>query len=180
MNVADTVACDWKEQQRMEFRGSEINQGVFWRAVGTRPVGATIVTAEHEGHKAGFLGLSFAHVSADPPLVLVSAGHSTSALATILASKAFAVSVLPARSEDIARAFGGGVPSEKRFSLGAWRTIVTGSPSLVDAPVTFDCELHRAIDEGKTSILLGRVVGVAFAEATVAALAYRGDFRDLV
>lgn len=164
----------------MRFKDTEINQGVFWRAVGTRPVGATIVTAEHEGRKAGFLGLSFAHVSADPPIVLVSAGHSTSALATILASKAFAVSVLPAESEDVARAFGGGAPNEERFSQGNWQTIVTGSPALADAPVSFDCELHRVIDEGKTSILLGRVVGITFAEASVATLAYRGGFRDLV
>lgn len=163
----------------MEYRGSGITQGIFWRAVGARPVGATIVTAEHQGSRAGFLGLSFAHVSANPPLVLVSARHSTSAISTIEASKSFAVSVLPAQSEEMARSFGGAAAGDQRFSQGEWQRIVTGSPVLADAPVAFDCELSRVIDEEKAKILLGRVVGINFAERPTVTLAYQGGFEDL-
>lgn len=163
----------------MEFRGPDINPSIFWRAVGTRPVGATIVTAQYAGHRAGFLGLSFSHVSADPPIVLVSANHSTSALATILASKAFAVSLLPGRSEAVARAFGGSVPNEERFAAASWDTLTTGAPVLAGAPVTFDCELHRVINEDQTSMLLGRVVGIGFSSANDVTVAYHGAYRNI-
>jgi flavin reductase (DIM6/NTAB) family NADH-FMN oxidoreductase RutF len=162
----------------MDFRNSDINQGVFWRAVGSRPVGATIVTSRHSDERSGFLGLSFAHVSADPPTVLVSVSKSTSALPTIIEAKSFAVSLLPAGSEAIAREFGGSVSNEVRFAGKEWETLVTGAPVLAGAPLAYDCALLRTVEEGNSVIVLGRVVGVRFAEASAVTLAYRGGYQD--
>ena len=140
----------------MEFKGPEITEEVFWRAVGARPIGATVVTAQYQDTKAGFLGLSFAHVSARPPIVLVSVSRSTTALAAILASKAFAVSELPDCSEAVARAFGGGKPNQDRFLDRDWESFVSGAPIYPNAVVAFDCELHRTIEEGDTILVLGK------------------------
>lgn len=163
----------------MEFKGPEVTEGVYWRAVGARPVGATVITAQYEGTKVGFLGLSFAHVSARPPIVLVSVSRSTTALATILASKAFAVSELPDGAEAVARAFGGGTPNQDRFSDRDWETLVSGAPIYPNAAVAFDCKLHRTIEEGDTILVLGRVEGIRVGHPSGVTVAYRGSYENL-
>src|SRR5262245_56221659 len=49
-----------------------IDAKTFWRTLGERAIGATIVTAQGADGPAGFLGLSATHVCADPPSMLVS------------------------------------------------------------------------------------------------------------
>ena len=78
-----------------------IDAKLFWRALGQRAIGSTIVTARSEQGPAGFLGLSASHVSADPPLMLASIDKRTSALATVLAARHFAVNFLPREAQAI-------------------------------------------------------------------------------
>jgi flavin reductase (DIM6/NTAB) family NADH-FMN oxidoreductase RutF len=61
-----------------------IDAKTFWRTLGERAIGATIVTAHGADGPAGFLGLSATHVCADPPSMLVSIDRKTSALAAVL------------------------------------------------------------------------------------------------
>ena len=49
-----------------------IDPKTFWRTLGERATGMTIVTTDSDNGPAGFLGLSAAHVTADPPTMLVS------------------------------------------------------------------------------------------------------------
>src|SRR6516165_4637896 len=97
-----------------------IDQRMFWRAIGNRALGSTVVTAQSDDGPAGFLGLSAAHVSADPPLVLVSVDKRTSALQTILAARHFALNFLPRDAADIADMFGGkgSKKGAERFEAG--------------------------------------------------------------
>ena len=50
----------------------QIDTKLFWRTLGQRAIGSTIVTARSNEGPAGFLGLSATHVCAQPPLMLVS------------------------------------------------------------------------------------------------------------
>ena len=57
------------------MQGSEpteriIDQKTFWRAIGQRATGSTIVTACTADGPAGFLGLSATHVCAGPPTIM--------------------------------------------------------------------------------------------------------------
>jgi len=61
-----------------------IDAKTFWRTLGERAIGATIVTAQGADGPAGFLGLSATHVCADLPSMLVSIDRKTSALAAVL------------------------------------------------------------------------------------------------
>src|SRR5260370_1654111 len=61
-----------------------IDAKTFWRTLGERAIGATIVTAQGADGPAGLLGLSATHVCADPPSMLVSIDRKTSALAAVL------------------------------------------------------------------------------------------------
>src|SRR5260370_24439855 len=63
-----------------------IDAKAFWRTLGQRAIGSTIVTARSAEGPAGLLGLSATHLCAEPPLMLVSSDKRTSALPTRLAA----------------------------------------------------------------------------------------------
>src|ERR1700693_2187926 len=57
----------------------------FWRAIGHRAMGSTVVTARSDTGPAGFLGLSATHLGADPPLMMVSIDRRASGLPGVMA-----------------------------------------------------------------------------------------------
>jgi flavin reductase (DIM6/NTAB) family NADH-FMN oxidoreductase RutF len=139
-----------------------IDQRAFWRAVGNRASGSTVVTARSDAGPAGFLGLSAAHVSADPPLMLVSIDKRTSALQTILAARHFALNFLAREAADIDGIFGGkgAQKGAERFETGRWGTLKTGAPVLLDGVGAIDCSLEETIERHGIVIAIGRVVAI--------------------
>ena len=143
-----------------ETGAKTIDPGSFWRAIGQRATGATIVTAAGDGGPAGLLALSATHVAADPPTMLVSIDNKTSALANVLAAKHFAINYLPQGAEDVVDLFSGKSPLKgaDRFETGRWSTFATGAPVYNDAIGVIDCTLEEVIERHEVSIVLGRVV----------------------
>ena len=143
--------------------GAEIDAKAFWTTLGQRATGMTVVTADSDEGPTGFLGLSAAHVTADPPTMLVSVDHKTSALAGIRSRRHFAVNFLPATAANIADAFAGkaGLSGAARFAPGQWRILSTGAPVFCDALGAFDCTVDEILDRGGVSIVIGKVVAVA-------------------
>lgn len=143
--------------------GDAIDGRAFWMTLGQRPIGMTVVTAASDNGPTGFLGLSAAHVTADPPTMLVSVDRKTSALAGILSRRHFAVNFLPATATKVADAFGGkaGVSGAARFTEGEWCTLTTGAPVFRAALGVFDCVVEDVVQRGDVSIIIGRVVAVA-------------------
>src|SRR4051812_23924730 len=107
----------------------------FWRAVGLRPVGASVVTASSDAGPRGFLALSATHLCADPPLMMVSVDEKTSAIETILSAQHFAINFLAAGQTSLATIFGGRgeLKGADRFATAEWGSIATGAPTLVGA-----------------------------------------------
>ncbi len=99
-------------------------------------------------YRSYFLGLSAAHVCADPPTMLVSIDDNTSALTAVLESRAFAINFLPA-----------------------------GAPVLNDALGAFDCVLEEIIRRGTTTIAIGRVVEPAAKGDGDPLIFFRGQYR---
>lgn len=163
----------------LELVGEAIRPKALWAAIGMRPLGVTIVTAQSEEGPSGFLGLSFAHVSADPPTVLVSIGRTTGALSAIRRGEAFAVCVLPSGSEAMAKAFGGTATVTERFAPYQWDRLVTGAPILTSAAAAFDCRLRTIVDEEQAVVAIGRVVGLRTSPGRGATIAYGGGYIDL-
>ncbi|MER2633658.1 MAG: flavin reductase family protein, partial [Rhizobiaceae bacterium] len=113
----------------------------FWDVLGERPIGFTLVTAMGD-EPVGFVGLSVAHVSAEPPLLSVALDARNKALERIERSGAFAINFLSAANEPVARAFlKKGASAAERFPPATWTTLVTGSPVLPDASGVFDCQV---------------------------------------
>jgi flavin reductase (DIM6/NTAB) family NADH-FMN oxidoreductase RutF len=158
--------------------GKAIDVRAFWRAIGQRATGSTVVTARSAEGPAGFLGLSATHLSADPPLMMVSIDKRTSALATILAAHHFAINYLPKDSGAIADAFGGKGPLKgaDRFSIGRWGKLTTGAPVLLNAIGAIDCALEDTIERGGVCIAIGRVVDVLEGAGNEPLVHFRGGY----
>ena len=139
-----------------------IDVKTFWRTLGQRAIGSTVVTARGEDGPAGFLGLSASHICADPPLMLVSIDKRTSALDAVLAARHFAINFLPSDAAEIADTFGGkgALKGAARFETAPWQTLTTGAPVLASALGAMDCVLEEAIERHGMSIVIGRVVDV--------------------
>lgn len=137
-----------------------IDAKTFWQAIGTRAIGATVVTAKGPEGPAGFLGLSATHVCADPPSMLVSIDTRTSALAAVLYARHFAINYLGREAQAVADMFGGRTARKgsDRFEAGRWGTLTTGAPIFNDAIGVIDCALEKTIDHYGTTIAIGRVV----------------------
>ena len=74
---------------------TEIDAKTFWKAIGCRAIGVAIVTAKGSDGPAGFLALSATHLSASPPMMMVSIGLTTSALGAVRQSNHFAINYVP-------------------------------------------------------------------------------------
>ena len=155
-----------------------IDAKMFWRALGQRAVGSTIVTARSAQGPAGFLGLSATHVSADPPLLLVAIDKKTSALPTVLAAGHFAVNFLPREASALADLFGGKgtLKGAARFETADWSALTTGAPVLKNALGAMDCTLTETIDRGGIAIVIGRVVDTLIADGGSPLVHFRGGY----
>jgi flavin reductase (DIM6/NTAB) family NADH-FMN oxidoreductase RutF len=150
----------------------------FWRTLGQRAIGSTIVTARSEQGPAGFLGLSATHVSAEPPLMLVSIDKRTSALPTVLAAGHFAVNFLPSDATAIADLFAGKgtLKGAARFETGTWTALTTGAPVLTNALGAMDCSLEETIQRHEVTIVIGRVVDVLIGNGGSPLVHFRGGY----
>lgn len=155
-----------------------IDAKAFWRALGQRAIGSTIVTARSADGPAGFLGLSASHISADPPLMLASIDKRTSALQTVLAARHFAVNFLPSDASEIADLFGGKgtLKGADRFNVGRWQMLTTGAPVLANALGAMDCTLEDTIERGGICIVIGRVVDVLVGSGGNPLIHFRGGY----
>jgi flavin reductase (DIM6/NTAB) family NADH-FMN oxidoreductase RutF len=141
-------------------RQTQIDAADFWKLLGARPTAVPVVAARDADGPAGLLALSATHVSAAPPTMLVAIGEKTSALRTVTASGAFAISYLPEGAGDIADIFGGrrGLTGADRFGEGQWTSLTTGSPVFADSVLALDCEVERIFEHGTTHLVVGRIV----------------------
>lgn len=111
-----------------------------------------VLTTSHEGRRCGVLVTGVARAATEPLLVaaFVRRGHWIEPL--IRDSRVFALCQIPAQSSPstslLLRRFAeasrprDGDPFDG-FDAG---TLATGAPILVNAPLAFDCEVHRHID----------------------------------
>jgi flavin reductase (DIM6/NTAB) family NADH-FMN oxidoreductase RutF len=153
-----------------------IDARTFWRTLGERATGMTIVTANGSDGPVGFLGLSATHVTAVPATLLVSIDRKTTALGAVMVSRHFAVNYLPANAQSVADAFSGktGMSGSARFREGDWTTLVTGAPVFKAALGAFDCRVEDIIQRGDISIIIGTAIGAVSIGAGEPLVFFRG------
>ena len=148
------------------------------RALGAFATGVTIVTARprDSGGPVGFTANSFTSVSLDPPLLLVCLAHTARSYEVFREAPSFAVNVLAAEQEHIARLFA--TPGADKFADTPWHPGGMGAPLIEGCLARFDCAMHERLTAGDHDILMGRVIGFTRREGE-ALLFHGGAYQRL-
>jgi flavin reductase (DIM6/NTAB) family NADH-FMN oxidoreductase RutF len=168
------------------YQGKVLDQGVMRSVLGRFATGIAVVTAgsadPHGSHPHGMTANAFSSLSLDPPLVLVCVDREALMHESILDSEAFAVSVLHAGQEKLARHF-----SNRNRPLGNaqfdgvdWVPGErTRSPLLVGSLAWLECGLATTYDGGDHTIFVGRVLDTAHSEDHDALLFFGGAYHRM-
>lgn len=150
------------------------------RIFGRFATGITVVTAGQDLPR-GMTANAFTSVSLEPPLVLVCVQRSANMHETIQECGSFAISVLAAHQEDVARLFANdNRPRGSEFdAVDAIPGPYTGAPILSGALAWLECALTTTYDGGDHSIFIGEVQSLGRGESDEALLFYDGRFHRL-
>lgn len=122
------------------------------------PTGVTVVgTRDNDGRALGLTVSSFTSVALEPPLVLVCIARASSSHDRLMESKTFAISVLSAAQEAVARRFAR-PPSEGRFDEFPWSSAPSGNPVLDGSTAWVDCVIEETIQSGDHTIIVARAL----------------------
>ena len=132
---------------------------MFRDCLGRFASGVTIITARTASGFIGMTANSFSSVSMEPPLVLWCPAKSSSRYAAYAEAPRFAIHILRADQETVARAFAksGNAFDELQVEENAF-----GVPVLADCLARFECETYQMHDAGDHAIMVGRVHSAAF------------------
>lgn len=154
-----------------------VDQATFRSVLGRFASGVTVLTVRDGDIDHGMTASAFCSLSLDPPLVLVCIDRSTRMHELLQGVEHFAVTLLAADQERISRRFAE-PPDESRFDGVGFTRGATGAPLLNDALAHLECELAERYPGGDHTIVVGRVVGAAAADARPL-LYYRGGYAEL-
>lgn len=141
---------------------------------GMRQLGASvciITTRQADGARAGLTATAVCSLSAEPASLLCCLNLASNSFAAIQRAGVFAVNVLSAADEAVARHFST-APAAEKFARGEWTTLDTGAPVLASALASFDCRLERVVEAGSHAILIGDVRDLQIAADPGPALLY--------
>lgn len=149
------------------------------RGMATFATGVTVITAHAGGIQHAMTANSFTSLSLDPPLVMVSVATGGRFHQPVLDAGAWAVSVLGADQQQLARHFADGDRDRLHQFAGVPHEIsaITGSPLLTGSLAWFECVTERVIEAGDHSLLIGGVRNCWVTERPGRPLTYyRGAF----
>lgn len=143
-------------------------------AFGSFMTGVTVVTTcKDDGTPLGFTANSFASVSLDPALLLVSIAKTSSNYNNFANASHFAINILAEEQKDVSNTFAR--PSDDRFANLAWTKSASHNPIIDQVSAWFDCTTYQVVDAGDHAILIGKVED--FGSAGFAGLGYyRGAY----
>jgi flavin reductase (DIM6/NTAB) family NADH-FMN oxidoreductase RutF len=128
------------------------------KAMRIYPQGVTVTTTHSVDGPTGITVSSFASVSLEPPLILISIAKSSELHDAFRNAKAYAVNFLANDQASISDRFAGRTKARNRFEGIGFSWGVTGSPVIDGVRAVIECRTWRVYDGGDHSILVGKVV----------------------
>lgn len=158
--------------------GERPDTSTYRAAVGRFPTGVTVVTTDGPDGPAGLTTNAVTSVSLDPLLLLVCFDRDSRTLPAVRTSGRFAVNVLAAHQETLARVFASKAqPAEKFAAVSHMRA--HGSPVLDGVAAWIACTVHEWVEAGDHTIALGAVLGLHTDLARPALVWADGAYRAL-
>ncbi|MEF2550580.1 flavin reductase [Aurantimonas sp. A2-1-M11] len=141
---------------------STIDRESFRDAMSRFAAAVHLVTTDGPAGRRGVTVSSACSVSDSPATLLVCLNMSSPDNDRFEENGNFAVNLLGAEDEAVARAFAGEgrLSPEARFASAEWETLQTGAPLLTSSLASFDCRLLEASVVATHRILIGEVVAV--------------------
>jgi 3-hydroxy-9,10-secoandrosta-1,3,5(10)-triene-9,17-dione monooxygenase reductase component len=148
----------------------------YREVIGSFATGVAIVTAKGADGPAGLTTNAVTSLSLDPLLVLVAFDNGSRTLPVVEQAGRFAVNVLRAGQEDLARVFASKRVAEEKFEA-VTHTVAHGVPVIDDALAWIACDLEALHPGGDHTIGIGAVIAAEFAGEAAPLLWYRGVYR---
>ncbi|MET8885052.1 MULTISPECIES: flavin reductase family protein [Streptomyces] len=152
------------------------------RAFGAFATGVTVVTVGGKSPR-GMTANSFTSVSLDPALVLLCVGNDAVMNRVLAEAGTFAVSVLGAGQEDVARYFAdrSRPPGAAQFEAVDWLPGgASGAPLIAGAAVHFECAAWRTYEGGDHTVHVGEVLALDEMPGREPLVFHGGRFRQAV
>jgi 3-hydroxy-9,10-secoandrosta-1,3,5(10)-triene-9,17-dione monooxygenase reductase component len=154
----------------------------YREVIGSFATGVAIVTAHGDDGPAGLTTNAVSSLSLDPLLLLVCFDNASRTLPVVRQARRFAVNVLHAGQEDLARVFASKRVAEEKFTA-VTHTVAHGVPVLDDALAWIACDLHALHEAGDHTIGIGRITHLSAGDAPGAGndplLFFRGGFSRI-
>lgn len=125
------------------------------QAMGRFLTGVAVVTTELEGDASGMTINSLTSISLEPPILMISLNFNTRTGDAIRSGGKFAISILGAKQEAVARQFA--VRGGARFEAGSFDTTPGGLPVIGEALSQLECEVVNQYDIGDHQVFFGQV-----------------------
>lgn len=149
----------------------------FRAVMGRFACGVTVVTAtDATGADHGMTVSAFASVSLEPPLVVVCIDKTASMHDVITNAEYFAINVLAASQEALARRFAdtGG----QKFEGVGYTRGETGAPILNDVLAQIECKRVSSTETGDHALIIAETISASVLDVRPL-LYYRGGFTQL-
>ena len=166
-------------QSTSEKRTPCISEEAFRQGMSALPGTVNIITTGSEADKAGFTATAVCSVSDNPPTLLVCLNRGASVHKVFSKAKSLVVNTLDAGQDDLSNLFGGKTPMAERFTNGSWETLVTGSPILSDAAVSFDCNVTEIKSVATHDVMFCEVVGIKQKQQAGALVYFQRGYHHL-
>jgi len=154
-----------------------IDSSLFKSVLGHFASGVTVITArDQQGKDHGLTVSSFCSLSLVPPLVLACIEHHADTHAILEHAPRFAVNILAAQQEPIARRFS--EQEQERFAGLGYSRGITGCALLEGALAYVECEIRHRYPGGDHTIVVGEVLSASTA-LEQPLLYYRGGYAWL-
>jgi flavin reductase (DIM6/NTAB) family NADH-FMN oxidoreductase RutF len=154
-----------------------INPELFRKVLSQFATGVTIVTTRDGEEIHGLTANSFCSVSLAPPLVLVCVDKDAHSHDLIHHSGNFAVNILTAAQESLARRFASNnLSAAERFAGIKHHIENTGAPILKEAHGWLDCKLFAAYAGGDHTIFVGEVMALGEYPGNAPLLFYQSKY----
>jgi flavin reductase (DIM6/NTAB) family NADH-FMN oxidoreductase RutF len=155
-----------------------IDSDLFRQVMSQFATGITIVTTRAGEEIHGLTANSFCSVSLEPPLVLVCVDKNAYSHDLIAAGRNFAVNILKASQETLARRFAANnLTANERFAEIQFHTEVTGAPILPESLGWLDCRLFAAYPGGDHTIYVGEVLALGRNEENAPLLYFHSGYQ---
>jgi flavin reductase (DIM6/NTAB) family NADH-FMN oxidoreductase RutF len=154
----------------------------YRQVIGHFATGVAIVTCYGPDGPTGLTTNAVTSVSLEPHLLLVCFDNASRTLGAVRSARRFAVNVLRAGQEDLARVFASKRVAEEKFDA-VTHTVAHGVPVIDDALAWIACDLDSLTEAGDHTIGIGRVTHLSADDAPSRSndplLFFRGGFGRL-